>query len=713
MVLAMMVTLTVSVAVFSMTPVYTASATLLIEAEKVNAVSIEEIYGLDSSRSEYFHTQYEILRSRRLAEKVIDRLDLANHPEFQPSNKPSLVTDFVQVVKGEINQFVPREEEVATPLSEIEMAKREKLILDVLGRTTVTPIPKTQLVRISFNARDPNLAALYANTLGEIYIESYLEDKMGMTQKASEWIRDRLDALRIKLRESEANLQQFREDNQLVDAEGATPLVSQELNQITAQLNRAREKRAEAQSVLRLIESRAGQNPDSLLAMPEVSKHQLIQQIKKAETDAENVVAELSKRYGPKHNKMISALARLEEVRASLNRRVEALVEGVEQEYKAALANEEALKLELAQAKERFQGVSRAETKYRELAREVETNSHLYDTFLTRLKETGAVGDFQSAHARFNDRAVAPIKPTKPNKKMLIALAFVLSIMMGVVLAFVLNALSDTIVTAEDVEQHLAQRVIGVVPQEKVKGKKDLPVHTFFDAKAQRFSEAWRTLRTGYVLSHMENPARVLSVTSTIPGEGKTTTSINLSFALAQVERVLLIEADMRRPTVGKRFGIPNYQPGLANVITGTHSLEQCIYHDEQSNLDILVSGASVPNPLELLTQDGFQKLVEELSEQYDRIVIDTPPAHVVSDAMVVARVADSMLYVVKAGLVRRKVINEALATLQGLKTRIDGVVLNGMSVKAHQQHYGYSYDGYYSTNNDELPKGGEGNKAA
>ena len=692
--LAIMVTLLTAVVTFSLTPIYRATATLLIEAEEAKAVSIEEVYGLDSSKQEYFLTQFEILKSRKLAGRVIDKLNLSTYSEFTPEEPIAWMAD----TKAFILSFIPLETELEA-LTEEEIAReaREALITDFVERLTISPIRKTQLVHISFEAEDRKLAALVANTLGEEYIDSYLEEKMGMTTKASDWIRGRLDGLRVQLVNSEKKLQLFREENGLVDVEGVVALTSQELNELTTQLSQARQKRVEAQGVVRLLEASGKSDIDRLVSMPEISGHQLIQRIKEEESEAENLVAELSKRYGPKHNKMIAAQARLKEIQTNLKRRVARLVEGIEQEYKTAIGNERSLKSDLSVVKTRYQGLSRIENQYRVLSRDVKTNRHLYDTFLQRMKETSVVGDFQAANARFTDLAQPPVEPAKPKKKMIITLAFVATLMLGVMLAFLLDALSDTIATADDVEGRLAQRVIGMIPQFKLQGNKELDVYAFFDEKAHKFSESWRTLRTGYVLSHIEQEAKVVSVTSTLPSEGKSTTSVNLAFALTQVEKVLLIDADMRRPSLGHRFGVPNYQPGLANLISGTHVFEDCVYKDERSNLDLLCAGSLVENPLELLSHPEFKTLIMQLRDKYDRIVIDTPPAHVVSDAMVVAKTTDSLIYVVRAGHIRRKLVQETIAKLQGLKTRIDGVVLNRISEKANKAYYGYDYDGYYS----------------
>ncbi|TAA47763.1 GumC family protein [Corallincola spongiicola] len=696
---SIMVTLIVGTVTFALTPKYKATAVMLLEAEHVKAVSIEEVYGFDSSRKEYLQTQYQILKSRRLAENVIDELGLLTHKEFLPK-EDSAVKQFIDSIK----EALPIEREVVE-VSEAEKLRRAKsrAIAIFLSRLTVSAVPKTQLVNISFEAESPHFAAKVANALGEEYIASHREDKVIATTKASDWIRERLESLSVRLRASEGELQRFREEEGLVDMEGVVALASRELNEITSQLTKARQARSQTETLMRVLDNRNPDDVSELESLPEISEHRWIQEAKRAEGVAEQRVAELSKRYGPKHSRMKAAQAQLEEARANLHRQVEKLIRGIEQEVQATKDNEVALVAELAKAKHRYQVLTRTETRHRELTREVESNRRLHNTFMNRLKEASAVGDFNTAYARFTDRAVPPGLPAKPNKKLIIVAAFIASFGLAVIMAFLIHSLSDTIASPEDVELYLSQRIVGVIPKVKVKKKGNVRIHSFFENDMQSFSEAWRTLRTGLVLSHLDAPSKVIAVTSTLPNEGKTTTAINTAFAMGQVERVLLLDADIRKPSVCRRFGIPNYQPGVTNLLTGTHSLDQCIYHDDVSGIDILVAGSPMPNPLELLAKNGFEELVSKLRGLYDRIIIDTPPSRVVSDALVVAKQADSTLYVVRADQVRRSTILEAIGRLQRLEVRVDGVVLNAINKRNSKDIYDYNYgDVYGSTDYQE-----------
>ncbi|GAA5525033.1 hypothetical protein Maes01_01593 [Microbulbifer aestuariivivens] len=689
--LALAVAMLATMVVFSMTPRYQATATLMIEAEQPKALSIEEVYGLDSSRKEYFLTQFEILKSRRIAEQVVERLALTQHPLFDPDQQePS----FKEKVKGWL-PFLAANEVLSE--EELQALKLESVTDAVSASLTIAPVRNTQLVKISFESESPELAAQVANTVAEVFIDSHLQAKLDMTQQATSWLNDRLEDLRVKLEGSEARLQSFQESQGLVDVAGVQGLQAQELNEITSQLIEARRELKQAESIHALVKSR-GTDIAALASLPEVLNHTVIANIKQSETQAERRVSELSRRYGPKHPKMIAARDELQSVQDKLRSEVRQLIGGIQNDYETAQANVRALERELEQAKGEYQQISRKQTRYNELKREVEVNRQLYSAFLTRFKETSETSGFEAANARLMDPAIAPRKPAKPKKLLIVALAFVVSVMFGVMLAFLIEALNDGIRNPDDVENKLAQRMIGMLPWVQHEKDQRLSLTTFFDNAQHQFSEAVRTLRTSLVLSHLETPAKVISVTSSVPGEGKTTVAENLAFALAQMEKVLLIDADMRRPSVGKDFGLPVYHPGLSNLIAGSNSLAECIHHDEKSGLDVMPAGAVPPNPQEMLSSPSFHKVLETLVNQYDRVIIDTAPAQVVSDALVVSRVADSMLYVVKADSTRQKMITTGIGRLLQVGAKLDGVVLNQLDTSSKASYYGdyYGYQGEY-----------------
>ncbi len=688
--LAFIVTLLVAVIVFSITPKYTATATLLIEAEQAKVVSIEEVYGLDSSHKEYFFTQFEILKSQQIAQKVVERLELVNNAEFDPDQQPQKFN--LQKKISEFLPFLPQKVDNYTDEQRLEI-KMRRVVGNFMSRLTITPIRKTQLVTISFESESPTLAATIVNLLAEVYIENHLEAKLSMTEKASSWLNDRLNGLKVRLNAAEKNLQAYQEKEQLVDIDGVKGLEAKEIQDLSSQLLKTRQRLKQSENIFHLVQSQ-NNNIDALAALPEVLNHQLIQSVNESLQLTQTKVFELKGTYGPKHPIMIAAQAELSSVRNNLSRQVRQLISGIANEYQAAKADERSLSDTLNSARKRFRSLSTFDAKQKELKRGVEINQQLYDAFFTRLKETREVGDFEAANARLIDPAKPPLTPSKPKKKIIIGLAIVVSLGLGVVLAFLFEALNDGIRSVEDVESKLRQRMLGILPLQKVGRNKRLPLRLFFDKKEHAFGESIRTLRTSLLLLNIEHDAKVITVTSSVPGEGKTTVSINLSFALGQLDKTLLIDADMRRPSIAKTFERTGYHPGLSNILSGTHKVSECIINDDESGIDIITAGSIPPNPQELLASDAFGKLITDLKQSYDRIIIDTSPTQAVSDAVLVSRQCDSLIYVVKADSTREKIIKSGLNRLMAAGIRIDGIVLNRVDLRQASK-YG-EYAGYY-----------------
>ncbi|MBW8191446.1 polysaccharide biosynthesis tyrosine autokinase [Neiella marina] len=713
-----LVTFVVAFVLMHMKPFYQATATLLIESKQAKAISIDDVYGYDFSRQEYLQTQFEILKSRQLKERVVNSMELLVHPEFNELSqfamfKATIVDWFDAARHWLAPQQAMAQSSVATSPGGDKFADELLNILDeqndryasTLGegsdhkalvlqdfsqRLNISPVNNTQLVRISFYAHQPELAAAVANAMGEAYIESHMDAKLSMAQKASDWLSSRLDELQIGLRQSERRLQAFREQAGLIDIDGKVGLVSREMNDLTEQLMLSKKRRDESKALLELVERRGRSNADMLDAMSTISGHRMIQEVKKAEIGAAGEVAELSKRYGPKHSKMIAAQAQLAEVRSNLRSQIGKLVSGIEQEYLAAKSNTEALERQMADVKERYQNQHRRESEYQQYVREVDSNRRIYETFLNRMKETGAIADFDAANARFTDYAVAPLYPAKPKKKLIVLATLLLTLLMGVAAALIHQSFADTITSSEQVEDKLASRLLGTVPKQKAS---KLNAKYFFSKKAYAFAESWRTIRTAYLLTHLDDKAKTICMTSTVPGEGKTTSALNLSLALSQMENVLLIEADLRRPSLGNVIGLPNYQPGLSNLVTGTHDLSACVVKVEGSELNVIPAGSPVSNPQELIASKAFKENLDKLKETYDRIIIDSAPVDVVSDALLLSRMADSIVYVVRSGKVRRELIQRSLTKLFSVKARVDGVVLNGVAENKSQDR---SYLQYY-----------------
>ncbi len=693
--LALIVTFLVALIVLSLTPVYKATSSLLIESEETIIVSIEQVYGLDASKKEYFETQYEILKSRYIAEKVVNKLALDSHPVFIEKLEESNTSAFdgIKSTVKSLLTFLPQK--AREPLSEDEQAQlRKELLITLFSENlTISPVPNTQVVKIAYTSESPRLAAEVANAVAEVYIESYLEAKFDMTSKATSWLNDSLAGLRNKLEVSEKKLAEFYQREQLVNLDGVVGLASEELQGLSEQLLQAENRLKQSEIIFEQVQNFNG-DPTELASMPAVQNHPSIQNVKEAELKAQSNVSELSKVYGPKHLKMISAQAELTSVKQTLDNQVASLISGITSEYRQAQSQVNRLRVAVASAKDEYRKLTTLESKRRVLQREVDTNQQLYDSFFTRLQETSEVEGFESANARVLDRATLPVEPFKPKKSLILIATLVMSAGFGVFIALVLDFLNSSIRSVEDVERKLGQRMMGLIPWQPHKKKDDLPLREFFDTSNHIFSEAIRTLRTSIQLLDLTGEKKVVMVTSSVPKEGKTTVSINLAFAMGQIGKTLLIDTDLRKPAIAKRFGMPGFQPGIANLVAGTHSLDECLCNDVASNIDVITAGSATPNPQELLMNDNFKKVISDLAEQYEHIIIDTAPIQAVSDAIIVSESADMLFHVVKADATNEKIVSSGLERFMRVGKRIDGVILNQVDVK--KTGNGYAYAGYY-----------------
>lgn len=358
---------------------------------------------------------------------------------------------------------------------------------------------------------------------------------------------------------------------------------------------------------------------------------------------------------------MITANARYESATAKLESQVRKVTSGIEKEYKVTRRNEQNAAQQLATVKKNFAGLNRKEFKLKELERDVETNRRLYDLFFNRVRETSETVGFQSAHARVVQTAVPPIKPVEPKKSMIVGLAFIMSLFAGVLLAFLRDMLDNTLKSPDDVAERLHAPLLGILPDMPVDKNYKGPFKGYLEDNTSTFAESIRTIRTGLMLSGLDNPHQITVVTSSVPGEGKSTVSVNLSAALAQMSKVLLIDADLRRPSIAKTFDLPT-------------------------------------NPLEMLSSTKFKTLVTSLAEKYDRIIIDSAPVTAVSDSLILATLADSLIYVVKADATPATLIVKAITQLQRSNIHLTGVVLNKLDMKRQSAYGGDGYYGaYYS----------------
>ena len=454
--LALTVGLLTTLVVFAMTPIYRASATLLIESQEANVVSIEEVYGVDTRSQTYYETQFEILRSRPLAERVVDRLALFEQPQFMPHDEaPAGWRSWLPFATS----YQP-----SRPRPDPRVAAVDKYTESL----SIEPVRNTQLVYVRFESPDPALAAKVATEHATVFIESMLDARVAVTESAAKWMSERLEGMQQELRASEAQLQAYREQEQLIDVNGLRALPSQEINDLSSRLLEVRQTLAAAEIAHRQVTA-AERESDNLQGVPAILEDEGIARFQAAQAQAQQTVAELEKRYGPMHPRLIAAQSELARATENLNNQTRSVTEGIRNRYEAARSEEASIVAALDRARQQYQDVGRKESELNSLQRAVDTNRQLYELFYNRLSETSATGDLATAQARIVAPAVVPSVAAKPNKGRIVFIAMLLTVLFGVGVAFLLESLDNTVGNSADVEEKLKRPTLGMLPL--LKGK--------------------------------------------------------------------------------------------------------------------------------------------------------------------------------------------------------------------------------------------------
>jgi polysaccharide biosynthesis transport protein len=691
-----------SLYVDTLTPIYQASSRLMFEQQQTRLVGIQGVFAGDQSTQEYIQNQVTLLNSRELAERVVRELNLHEHWEFDPAQAEPPLLDWRRWLALGWEQVDPRRwmgepaddagaaDAGPRPLSEAE--RFSAAVSQLRARTAISQVRGSSMVDIRVQMADRFTAAEVANRMAEGFIDAEMEARMQTSLGAIDWLQTRLEDSRERLRQAETELQSFREQADLVDVGGIRTLGIEELTSTNARLRSARQARADTQRIYEQIQAMQGSPWERIAALPAVQREESVRRLREVVGDAQAELDVLAQRYGPRHPEMLAASGRLAAAQARLQEGVERLIETIEVRFETAVAEEQQLARQFEVNRDEVQELTWQEFRLRELQREVDTQASLYQTFLTRLQEATATLDIERVRSRVVGQAAIPSTPVSPNKDRMVVSAAAAAGIGGGLLVLLLAFMNNTFRGTDEVEEKLNLPVLGVVPELPRRLRSDM-VRMYSDAHERRFAEAIRTIRTGLLLTGVDRPQRIVLVSSSIPGEGKTTLAANLAAAFAQTNTTLLLEADMRRPSLGKALGFQPGRPGLANVIMGTARVEDAI--SDIGGLAVMTAGLVPPNPLELLLSPEFRDLIDILTGRYERIVIDSPPVQAVSDSLVLAQFSDVVVHVVQAEQTHRNVVQRAIGQLLQRGAPLGGVVLSRVNV-SRAMRQGYSYGGYY-----------------
>lgn len=689
----------VMVVVLQQTPLYTASAQVLLDRQKMQVTDMEAVISGLPADSATVDSEVEILKSRALAERVVDRLNLLQDPEFngalrEPSFLRWLDPRFL------LRQLLALVSADPAPVSE-EMkarAERDAVVDSLLGSLNVTRQRLTYVINLSITSEQPTKAARIANAYADTYILDQLEAKFDATRQANEWLSRRLGELRQQVQDSERAVEIFRSEQGLESSSGVT-VSEQQMSELNAQLILARTGLAEARAKYdraRQIRSSGG----SIESMADVVQSGTISQLRQKQAELARELANLSSRYGPRHPEVVNAEAQRLDINAQIGAEISRIIGSLQNNVSVAETRVASLEQSLREIRGETGESGQAMVQLRELEREAAANRSVYESFLNRFKETSQQQDLQVPDSRIISPATAPLSPSHPRKALSLALALVLSAMLGVGLAFLLEHLDNGMTTARDVEEaltlpHLAS--VPLVPVEKGPGGKPLKPHDYLVQKPlSAFSESLRSLRSALQLSNVDNPPKVILFTSALPNEGKTTTSVSFARAAAASGlKVVLVDCDLRHPSVHKTFGLATPTAGLVELLAERLDPEAVMIEDEKTSLKILPIATGTANPPDLMASSQMQLLIERLRGEYDLVVLDSAPVLPVSDSRVLSRIADETVFVVRWSDTPKDAAQAAIRELRLYQSNVAGAILVAVDA-TKQAKYGYGDGGYY-----------------
>ncbi len=676
------------------TPIYQASARLQIERDAPNVVNFEEVIteSTRSFRSEFYRTQYEILRSRALARATMDRLGLWDRAEFMEEERfdpVSLVLRYATAPLRLVPRQRPAEQRGGTPETRGESAAINRF----MARLDVVPVRDSRIVDVRFESAVPALTAEVANTLAQEYIDQDLRFRQASSREASAWLEQRIEEQRREVEASQIALQNYRETQGAVTLNDRQSIMAQELADLNGAVTRAAAVRIARESRYREIES-AQDDPRALDRFPEILGNAFIQQQKARVVELQREATRLAGELGDLHPDLIAVRADVEDAELRLRAEVDKVVDSVRTEYEVARNEEEQLRSELDRRTQAALALDRQGIEYGVLVREAESVRRIYDSLLQRADETSVTGELQTSTIRIVDAAEVPLRPFRPRPVRTMLFGFFGGAFLALGLIFFVEHLDDRLKTPDDIKTGLGQPYLGMVP--KVDSDDEDELLQVGPDVPDNFAAAIRTIRTSLFFSSAEEGCRSVAVTSAEPGDGKSVLACNLASAIAQSGQfTLLIDADSRRATQHKCWK-QELEPGLTDIMAGQANLEQAIRKIEP-RLSVLPAGKRSPNATELIASQRFQAFLASQREHYDWIVLDTPPVLPIPDAIIVGHAVNHVLFVADAESTHRRTAAAALERLTADGARVVGVVLNKVSLNAHPYYYSQYYRRDYS----------------
>jgi succinoglycan biosynthesis transport protein ExoP len=688
----------VAIASLRMPKIYEATGTIAINKPD-SSLNLQNnaTFSLDYYDPSELETEVKILQSDRLALEVIRDLNLDRMPEFggQATSSPSLDLD-------------------PDPL-QADPNRAAAVLGGFKGSVKVGLSANSRIIEVHYRGADPETAAKVVNTLMQRYIDDNRKDRYDSTMDASKWLQDQLVDMRMKVESSQEKLVRYQKEHEILGIDEKQNITTEKLNELNKVLTLAESERMDKESFYRLVQSG---DPDAIATSAgglsggdAQASTGMLETLLSKQADLKIQVADLNTQFGPSYPKLAQLNNQLKEIDVQLQEEMKKIAAKVRGQYMTALGRENMLHDALEKQKQEENKLNESAIEYNMLKRDADTYRTLYEGILEKLKEASVSAGLKSNNFRIVDAARTPTSPIEPNIPRNLGFAVVLGLASGLGLAFLLEGLDSTIRTTEQAHMISGLPPLGMIPLGSksaregpdpkrlvlASSKEAVELVTVSRPQSQ-MAESYRALRTSLLLSNLGAPPKVIMVTSALPQEGKTTTSMNVAVVLTQKgSRVLLIDADLRRPKIHKNLGM-GPRSGLSNVLTGSTTLEKAITQTSiLPNLFILPAGTPPPNPAELLASSNMRDLLAELRDQFDHIVVDTPPSLSVTDAVVLSQRADAVILVIRSGQTTKQSLRRARDILAQVNAKVIGVLLNAVDLSSPDYYYYYEYQGKYS----------------
>ena len=679
------------------TPNYTGVADVMINTQKQQVVQVNSVMSNLPTDTSTIDTEALVLSSRSLAEKVVDEQRLDLDPEFNPRLAPrGALATLLSFGRPATPPPPP------PPNSILAQREHEGIVDRVRNHLKVARTGLTYLLEVSFISQSPAKAAKLANAFADRYLLAQLDAKFDATQQANTWLSGKLEGLRQQVLAAETASQQYRIANNLMSAQGTT-LTEQEISTLDQQVAAARATEAEQAARLNTAKSQlqrgsTGEDVGEALDSP------VIQALRARRAAASQSVADLEGRYGERHPALLKARRELADIDDQIHQEIQRIISNLDAQLQVAHERTMSIASSASRSKGALATNNRASVTLAELDRNAEAARTLYESFLNRYKETSSSQGLEQSDARIISRAKIPTSPSSPKKGLNFIIGVVLAGCFGLGAAAVAEVLDSGLATADAVERYLDLPCLGSIPtlQSTLNAQKEgggltsmSPLTYVVDKPLSSFSESFRNLRAAILFARIGEKAKVVAITSSLPGEGKTTTSVDLARTMAIAgASVVIVDCDLRQRGVNRILGVEP-QIGLIEVLNGTATLDQALVHDELSGAMILPLSKSAHTPRDVFGTMAMRRLLDELRRRFDTTILDTAPVLPIADTRVLAPLADVVVLLTRWRKTPRLAADASLRLLRAVNAPVVGVVLTQVDMKAQARH-GYGDSGYY-----------------